>query len=118
MGQYSPDARDAFKAANAHYATNADLIDNVLQPLKGRNRTPEQVGSDLLVKSRRGGTVLTELKQGGVLDPDDMDKLGAAWLRGSSRARAGKQDASGEKFSANTFLTNWGKLSDEGIRLR
>ena len=47
-------------------------------------------------------------------DPDDWDQIAGSMFSRLGLAKPGAQDATGQVFSPNTFLTNWNQLSDSG----
>lgn len=61
--------------------------------------------------SRDGGSALSKLRRN--FKPEEWDTIAATVLNRLGQARPGAQDAAGEVFSVNTFLTNWNKMAPE-----
>ena len=58
-----------------------------------------------------GGSQLTRMRQ--QFEPEEWDTISASVLNQMGLARAGAQDATGEVFDVNKFLSEWSKLSPE-----
>ncbi|MCR4297256.1 MAG: hypothetical protein NUV75_00675 [Gallionella sp.] len=110
------DAANAFRTADKFWKERVQHIDNVLQPILGRDGTKS--GEDIIaaVESMARG------KQGGAARLSrllaNMPESEAATVRAViidriGRANPGAQDAAGEVFSASTFLTNWNKMTPQ-----
>lgn len=61
--------------------------------------------------ARDGGTVLTQLR--GHFTNDEWDSVAATFLNKLGQATPGAQNAAGDAFSVNTFLTRWNRLAPE-----
>ena len=77
----------------------------------GKFDTDEQAYNYAVSRLGDGGTNLQRLRE--QFEPEEWDTIAASVLDRMGLAKASAQDASGEVFSANTFLTNWSKMSDE-----
>jgi hypothetical protein len=64
-----------------------------------------------LSSSRDGGTSLARLRRN--FKPEEWDVVAASVLNNLGDASAGMQNAAGDAFSINTFMTNWNKLAPE-----
>ena len=64
-----------------------------------------------LTSARDGGGALARLRRN--FTPEEWDTVAGTVLGRMGLARPGAQDAAGEVFSVNTFLTNWNRLSPE-----
>ena len=73
-------------------------------------RTAEQVGRELLKPTPNAKT----LRQArGKMSGDEWNNVAATAINRLGLAKAGQQGADGDIFSANTFLTNWNRMSTE-----
>ena len=61
--------------------------------------------------ARDGGSALTRLRRH--FTPEEWDTVAGTVLNNLGKATPGAQDAAGEAFSVNTFLTNWNRLAPE-----
>jgi hypothetical protein len=64
-----------------------------------------------MTASRDGGTALGRMRRH--FQPEEWDVVAGTVLQRMGLARAGAQDATGEAFSIQTFLTNWNQLAPE-----
>lgn len=64
-----------------------------------------------LQASRDGGSGLARLRRN--FEPEEWDTIAGTVLGRMGLSRAGAQNASGDAFSVNTFLTNWNKMAPE-----
>lgn len=64
-----------------------------------------------LSSSRDGGTSLSRLRRN--FKPEEWDTIAASVLDKLGDASAGAQNATGDVFSINAFVTNWNKLAPE-----
>lgn len=103
-----PQAVADLRRANGYYRAGMrrmEQIDNVID----RNGGPEAVFRAATSGTKEGATTLRAVMQS--LPPDAQKMVSASVLRRLGRARAGSQDDLGERFSTETFLTNWNTLS-------
>ena len=106
----SPEAAQAAKNASSLYAANQAKRD-LLNTIVDKNGGPEAV-----YQAATNGTKMGATKIGGVmdaLDPQSQNTVRATVIDRLGRAVPSAQNAAGSAFSADTFLTNWGKMSDE-----
>lgn len=105
-----PQAEAALARANAYHAAGMkrlEVLDNVVDKAGG----PEAVFRAATSGAKEGATTLRAVMQS---LPDEAKKtLSASVLRRMGRAKAGNQDEHGEKFSTETFLTNWNTMSPQ-----
>lgn len=107
-----PKAITAFERANRLTRAGHARIENILQSVTSK-KVPEAVynsatnAADMRVGASKIRTVLKSLK------PAEADVVRAMVLRRLGNALPGKQNAEGDAFSSETFLTNWAKLSPE-----
>lgn len=111
--QAGPEALNKWKRANAFTRAGMarlDAISHVIDKAGG----PERVFTAALSGTRDGATTLRGVMQS--LPIDGQRTLSAAVIRRLGRATPGAQNAAGEAFSTETFLTNWNRLSPEAKR--
>lgn len=109
-------AAAAFRRADDLWRERIDYIDRTLEPLIGRGRSGESIMATLqgyASNSGRGNAaqlrrVLREL------EPNELGDVQATVIERMGRARAGQQNATGDAFSPETFLSNWNSLSPQG----
>lgn len=106
----TPEAKQALSRANGYFKARLgrmEILDSAIE----KNGGPEKVFKGLFSGAQDGNTTLRAVFQS--IPKDAQKDLAAAFLRKMGRATAGNQTAEGEQFSANTFLTNWNKISPE-----
>lgn len=82
-----------------------EQIDHVVE----KNGGPEAVFAAATSGTKEGATTLRAVMQS--LPKEGQRTVSATVLRRLGRATSGKQDDLGEKFSTETFLTNWNGMS-------
>ena len=109
----NPKAEQAFDRANKLTRAGHARVDSVLQSVIDK-KVPEMVYAsatnmaDMKMGASRIRTVLKSL------NPDEADVVRSMFLRRLGTAVGGRQNAEGDAFSSETFLTNWaGKISEE-----
>jgi hypothetical protein len=96
-----------FARQNDFYRSRMDRIENTLERVVGK--TPEETFARFMPKdANQVSTVRATMRS---LDPEQRKIVTDAVVERLGRASPGKQDAAGEVFSPETFLTNWNKLS-------
>lgn len=110
---HGPEAVQAAKRANNFTRAVADRLEQV-QRVVDKNGGPEKVFEAAMSGTRDGGTTLRAVMQS--LPKDGQKAVTAAVLKRMGMATPGAQDAAGEVFSAQTFLTNWNRISPEAKR--
>lgn len=105
-----PEAETAFNRANAFTKAGHARIENVLQPII-KKADPEDIFRAATSGMQEGATTI----QGVMKSIPDKSRraVSATVLNRMGLAQAGKQDATGEIFSPETFLTNWNKMSPD-----
>lgn len=110
--QLPPDAARAFREADRAYAERLNTIDDVMQNVIGRggDRSAEAVANRLIQMGRGDSARLR-----GFLNAVNSEEAGI--IRGSlinemGRATSGAQNAAGDGFSVQTFLTNWDRMPE------
>lgn len=108
-----PEAERAARRANNYTRALNNRLEQV-QRVIDKNGGPESVFNAAMTGTRDGGTTLRSVMQS--LPPDGQRAVTGAVLRRMGLANPGAQDAAGDTFSAQTFLTNWNKVSPEAKR--
>ncbi|QNN77228.1 hypothetical protein IAE60_15060 [Pseudoxanthomonas mexicana] len=106
----TPEQRRALNRANAYYKARIDrleLLDSVIR----KNGGPEKVYRSVMQGSYDGGTILRTVMRS--LPQEGRRALTAAVIRRMGLAKPGRQNAAGDRFSVDTFLTNWGNVSPQ-----
>lgn len=105
-------AAQAFRIADKFWAERVDEIDSVLEPIIGKGKSGEDVlqAFEGMAQGRKGGVSrlsrmirLLPEQEAGDVRATIIDRLG--------KATAGQQNAEGTAFSAQTFLSNWNRMS-------
>lgn len=122
------DAARMFSRADAGWKARVEHIDQVLQPIVGKDgmKSGEDVlkAVETMARGGAGGNArLSRLL--GNMEPAEAGQVRAVIIDRLGRATPGAQDAAGEVFAPSTFLTNWNKMtpqakaslfSDKGLR--
>lgn len=106
------DAAEAFKAADEYWKTRLDTIDNVLQPIIGKDANAK--GAEAIYKSINSAAKGNAKQIGRFLNalPEEDAGLVRATLIGRlGLSRPSAQNAEGSGFSLETFLSNWNELT-------
>jgi len=103
-------ALQSFTKANKAFSRYQDVIENKINPII-EAKTPEAVYSMAMSGTKQGGSNIKGIMR--TLDPEQQDFVRGTIARRMGLANAGEQDATGEVFSPNKFLTEWNKLSPE-----
>ena len=106
----SKEAADAVKKASTAYAKSKEE-QAVLKTVINKAGGPEKVFTSLMSGTKDGATTLRQVL--GSIDEPSRQILAASALQRMGRATVGAQDAKGAVFSADTFLTNWSRMSPE-----
>ena len=108
-----PNAMQAFNRANNHFKfgmSRLEKVEHVIDKAGG----PEKVYAAAFGGINNGATTLRAVMQS--LDKPAQRELTASFIRRMGRATSGQQNAAGDAFSMETFLTNWDKVSPEAKR--
>lgn len=108
-----PQAVAAAKRANNYTRAAADRLEQV-QRVIDKNGGGEAIYNAAMSGTRDGGTTLRAVMQS--LPQDGQKAVTSAVIKRMGLANPGAQDATGEAFSAATFLTNWNRVSPEAKR--
>lgn len=110
------DAADLFKQADGQWASYIDLTDNVVTPLIGKDASAsgEQVVKRLTADLQ--GNNARAVKLLNALPAKEQSIARASVIQALGRSSSGRQDAAGEAFSLNEFLTQWDKIGETAKR--
>lgn len=108
-----PEAMAAAKRANDYTRAAAERLEQV-QRVVDKNGGPEKIYNAVIAGTQDGGTTLRAVMQS--LPRDGQRAVTAAIIKRMGLATPGQQGAAGDTFSAQTFLTNWNRLSPEAKR--
>jgi len=105
-----PDAAQAYKAADAYYAQRMQNIRDILEPFVGKDGTNwgSEVAAKIKADSQSNGERLDEMLK--LMPRDAANEVRSSLIQQLGRAQSGSQDATGDVFSLDTFLTNWDKI--------
>jgi hypothetical protein len=108
-----PDALRAFQQANGFYSRGREIIDGTIARFTNAN-TPQQAYNNLqnmLIQGnvRQSTAAILNIKK--ALPKDDFNTFRSTLISNLGKATAGAQDAAGEVFSPNTFLTNYNRMN-------
>ncbi|GHC72585.1 hypothetical protein GCM10007320_08560 [Pseudorhodoferax aquiterrae] len=102
-----PEAAERWTWANGFSRTQIARLEE-LQSIVDRN-APEKIFSAALSGTAEGNTIVSRVFS--ALPKQNRKEVAAAVLQRLGRATASQQDAAGDAFSSETFLTNLSKLS-------
>lgn len=107
-----PEAAAAYKAADDAWRERIDTIDNALKPIIGDGSiSGEKVMRNIMTATRSDSARLRRFVD--TLPRDDQNTLRATVISQLGKANAGAQDATGQAFSLNTFLTHYSAMTDQ-----
>ncbi len=106
-------AASLYAKADQAYRDRATLIDNTMKPLIGTREKPksgEQVIKALTADLQSNNARAVKFLR--ALPPEEQANTRASIIGALGKASAGQQNAAGDAFSLQAFLTNWGKIGD------
>jgi hypothetical protein len=103
-------ALQTFNKANNAFGRYTNILESKVNPLI-EAKTPEAVYSMAMSGSKQGGSNIRGIMK--TLDPSQKEFVQGTITKRMGLASSGEQDAAGEVFSPNKFLTEWNKLSPE-----
>ena len=105
-----PQSHARWRAANKYFEISTNNKLPILEEI-AKKRYSEDAYNILMKSSESGGSRLRLLRR--QMPNDEWDAVSATIFGKLGMAKAGAQDAAGEVFSINTFMTNWSKLASE-----
>lgn len=103
------DAADAYRNADRAWAERQTHLDEIVNPVLG-SRNQGQLGQHILNMARNDPDTLNRALA--LMAPDQANAVRGAIAHSLGEATAGSQNAAGDAFSLNSFLTDWNKLPD------
>lgn len=109
LSAYTPSsASGALTRANRYYASGMDRLKAIGSFGEG---APEDTYNSLVNSAKsRNSVAQTVLKS---VSPDTRGSVASTFVENLGKASPGQQNASGDVWSPETFLTNWNKLTPE-----
>lgn len=106
-----PRAVALYREADREWAKMRTLEDDVLKPYIGKDGDAwgADVAKRLSSDVKGNGTRLAQFVS--ALPEDEANNLRASLIMRLGKAKAGNQDAAGDAFSLDTFLTNWNEIN-------
>lgn len=106
-----PEAIKAMKSANAFTKAGHNQVEDILDRISRKGASPEAIFEAVTNTSsmKAGATKIAGVMSS--LRPAERDVVTSAFLRRMGSASAGQQNAAGDVFSTQTFLTNWAGMS-------
>lgn len=108
-----PAAVQAVRRANGYMRASSERLEQV-QRVVDRNGGPEKVFNAVMAGTKDGGTTLRTVMQS--LPREGQRAVTGAVIKRMGLASPGQQGVTGETFSAQTFMTNWNRVSPEARR--
>lgn len=107
-----------FRKADALWSARIDDIDGAWEPVIGKNKSGEAIVETIesMARGKSGGFARLKTVMSG-MTPDERADMTATIIDRMGRATPGRQGAAGDAYSADTFLTNWNKMSDKSKEL-
>lgn len=105
-----PQAERAFNAANYYYKNGVERMD-MLSDLLDKQGGPEAVFNSAMSGTRYGASKLRDVLES--IGPEQQNVVAATVLKRMGTASPGQQNAAGDAFSPQTFLSNWHRMSPE-----
>ena len=112
---HSPEAAKAFSRANNYWRGRQDRIDSVMVDLLGRKGDASADSTFQQLErwsSYKGGDFSKLARAVRSMPADEANTVRATVIDRLGDASAGRQNAEGNAFSPDTFLTQWSNLSD------
>lgn len=105
------EAAKAYRSADKFWAERMDVVNNAIKPIIGKNgeKSGEEVARALQQAARGNAGRLSQVMR--ALPEEDAATVRATLISQLGRASKGTQDASGNAFSLNQFLTHWNELT-------
>jgi len=103
-----PEAQAAFNKANVYTKKFHDTMDSIQSVILKKN--PEDAYQAVISGANNGPTKLREVFN--AVPKDAQKAVSAAYISRMGKAVAGLQDETGDVFSTNKFLQNYGKLDN------
>lgn len=99
-----------FKRQNDYYRARMERIDTVLEKVIGKGKMPEDIFLSASPTNVDQTNKIRAVMRS--LDKSERQVVSEAVINRMGRSAPGKQNELGEKFSSETFLSNWNRLSN------
>lgn len=103
-------AKEEFTRQSNYYKARMDRIENTLDSVLGKGKDPEAIFKAVAPTDVESVNKVRRVMRS--LDPEERKIVSDAVVNRLGRAVPGKQDITGEKFSSETFLSNWSRIND------
>lgn len=103
-------AGQEFARQSNYYKARMERIENTLDKVLGSGKTPEDIFKSVSPTDVDSVNKLRRTMRS--LDSESRQIVSEAVVNRLGRASPGKQDVTGDKFSSETFLTNWSRIND------
>lgn len=113
QAKQSPEAYAATNRAENYYRAGMGRLEQV-ESVVGKNGGPEKIFQAAMSGTREGATTLRSVMQS--LGDDESKIVTSAVVKRLGRANPSAQNDIGDKFSTETFLTNWNGMSADAKR--
>ena len=107
----SPSAKTAFDKFNGEAKSGYDFMNNHLGQIMKPSTTPESAYNYAMSQPSRLQTLRDNLLDQS--NPEKWNTVGSSIINRMGSANAGAQNAAGDAFSVNNYLTNWNKITPE-----
>lgn len=112
-GSLPQQAKQAWERASRYTRAGHDRIDTVYQPLIDK-QTPEKALKAAFSGTREGSSAFRKIM--GALTPDQRNAVASHVIENMGLSAPSQQTAEGQRFSVETFLTNYNKLEPSARR--
>lgn len=111
------DAAKAWQRASNYWRARSDRIENALTPILGKNndKTADDVARALSRDSKGNGARLATFLRS--IPRDEASEVRSTLISQLGKATDGNQNAAGDAFSFDTFLTNWNRIKGSRERV-
>lgn len=103
-------AGSEFARQNNYYRARMERIENTLDKVLGKGKNPEDIFKSVAPTDVESVSTIRRVMRS--LDPEQRQIVSNAIVNRMGRAAPGKQDATTDKFSSETFLSNWSRMND------
>ena len=103
-------AAKTYREADRQYAERIKTLDDVIMPIIGKKgeKSGEQIATAINAAAKGNNARLSKLFE--TLPEEEAGVARATMIDNLGKAGPGAQNAAGDEFSFNAFLTNWNKL--------
>lgn len=107
--QGRPEAAEAYQSADRFWRERLRVIDDVIEPIIGNGKSGEQVFQAIQGMTRTNSARLREFMR--TIGREEASTVRASVINQLGRASPGTQNAEGNTFSLNQFLTQWNQMT-------